>query len=54
MKKTILASCVLAAAATLGGPGRVFPQVKPADEAKLARLVADWPAAPAAKPLRPL
>ena len=50
MKKAVLISCALAAAATFGGPGRVFPQVKPADEAKLARLVADWSAAPAAKP----
>ena len=48
MKKMILLSCALAAAATFGGPGRVFPQVKPADEAKLVQLVADWPAAPAA------
>ena len=49
MKKLILLSCAFAAAATFGGPGRVFPQVKPSDEAKLAQLVADWPAAPAAK-----
>ena len=49
MKKLILLSCAFAAAATFGGPGRVFPQVKPSDEAKLAQLVADWSAAPAAK-----
>ncbi len=49
MKKLILLSCAFAAAATFGGLGRVFPQVKPSDEAKLAQLVADWSAAPAAK-----
>ena len=50
MKSIVLFSCALAAAATFGGPGRVFPQVKPSDEAKLVQLVAEWPAAPVAKP----
>ena len=50
MKTTILASCILAVAPAFCGPGRVFPQVKPADEARLAQLVAEWPAAAAAKP----
>ena len=48
MKKIIVISCALAAAAAFGGPGHVFPQVKPSDETKLAKLVAEWPAAPAA------
>ncbi|MBR1587098.1 MAG: ThuA domain-containing protein [Kiritimatiellae bacterium] len=50
MKNTILISCALMAVAAFGGPGRVFPQVRPADEPRLARLVAEWPAVPAAKP----
>ena len=48
MKKSIMISCALVAAATFGGPGHVFPQVKPSDEVKLAKLVAEWSAAPAA------
>lgn len=50
MKKSVVMSCILAATAAFGGPGRVFPQVKPADEARLAKLVSEWPAAKAAKP----
>jgi len=50
MKKTaFLISCAIAAAA-IGGPGRVFPQVRPADEPKLAKLVSEWPAVSAARP----